>query len=168
MVLGGSWGQGSQPQGSSADGAPEEGQGRGPGPLLFAGMAGWGSLTMASPTTLKTSTLARSRALSEKWLLSRPMTRPWMTWVRARGQRWARPGLGGHLGCGQLRGFPCYPRPRGPSRQSQQPESTGQRGSLRFPRWPQGSGETGPAAWGISHTCTHMHHPCTHMFHIQK
>lgn len=34
---------------------------------------------MASPTTLNTSTLARSRAPSEKWLLSHPMTRPWKT-----------------------------------------------------------------------------------------
>ena len=85
-----------EPRGSSAD------QWRGPGTLLFSGIVGWsgGSLTIASPTTLKTSTLARSRSPSEKWLLSRPMTRPWMTWVRAREWRWAQPGLGGRLGCG--------------------------------------------------------------------
>lgn len=34
---------------------------------------------MASPTAMKASTLARSSASSEKWLLSCPMTRPWVT-----------------------------------------------------------------------------------------
>lgn len=48
------------------------------GPALCGGQAE-GVLTMASPTMLKASTLARSSAPSEKWLLSRPMTRPWMT-----------------------------------------------------------------------------------------
>lgn len=40
---------------------------------------GGAALTMASPTTLNTSTLARSSTASEKRLLSRPMTRPWTT-----------------------------------------------------------------------------------------
>lgn len=47
-------------------------------PALW-GVARGGALTMASPTTMKTSTLARSSAASEKWRLNRPMTRPWMT-----------------------------------------------------------------------------------------
>jgi hypothetical protein len=37
------------------------------------------TLTMASPTMAKTSTLACSKASSEKCLLSHPMTRPWIT-----------------------------------------------------------------------------------------
>lgn len=67
------------PRGSSANWAPAEGQGSRPGALLFAGQPEAGALTMASPTTLNASTLARSRAPSEKRLLSRPMTRPWKT-----------------------------------------------------------------------------------------
>lgn len=33
-------------------------------------------LTMATPTAMKMSTLARSRVPSEKWLLNHPMTTP--------------------------------------------------------------------------------------------
>lgn len=48
----------------------------GPGPRPEWGTVQRDMLTMASPTTMKTSVLAQSRDPSEKWLLSRPMTRP--------------------------------------------------------------------------------------------
>lgn len=54
--------------------------GTGPGtPVCAGGSPKAGFLTMATPTALKTSTLARSSATSEKRVLSCPMTRPWMT-----------------------------------------------------------------------------------------
>ena len=70
------------PRGSNVHWACAEGRGMGLGPRpsswvpWVGGAALREGLTMATPTAMKMSTLARSRVPSEKWLLNHPMTTP--------------------------------------------------------------------------------------------